>query len=209
MALLIFWLLSGSAVCPDLSDQKRPRRLGNLAEVVPQTPTSFRSRDIPDTSPDMGSDPGDVVIPLDVSRDSGRHRSHREKSVVGGDDRVDRRPATRDALRALEDEILRDRSSAEDHAEVAYRCADDLDDLKHVVCRLPHLEDYFALSERFLAVEQANASLHVTVERLVPLEMLRHVRDAMAESQDLQKDYADKKGRGKVESFKVGVFIKF
>ncbi|CEG37330.1 Reverse transcriptase, RNA-dependent DNA polymerase [Plasmopara halstedii] len=117
----------------------------------------------------IGSDPGDDVVSLDVPRDNGRHHSHREESVAGGD--VDRRPVTRDALRSLEDEVLRDRSSAERHAEVEFRCADALENLKHVVRRLPRLKDYRALSERLLAVEQANASLHAAMERLAPLEM--------------------------------------
>ncbi|CEG47335.1 uncharacterized protein PHALS_04031, partial [Plasmopara halstedii] len=91
--------------------------------------------------------------------------------MAGGDDRVDRRPVTRDALRAPENEVLRGRSSTERHAEVAYRCVDTLDDLKRVVRWLPHLEDYHDLLERLLAVEQSNESLRATVERLVPLEM--------------------------------------
>ncbi|KAL7678894.1 hypothetical protein Plhal304r1_c090g0171411 [Plasmopara halstedii] len=148
---------SGDAGHPDFSDQKRLRRLGNLAKVTPQTPTIFRSRDIPATLPDIRFDPGNDVVSLDVPRDSGCHRSHREESVAGSDDRDGRRPVTRDALRSLEDEVIRDRSSAERHAVV--------------VRQLPHLEDYRALSERLLAVEQANASLHATVERLAPLEM--------------------------------------
>ncbi|CEG36436.1 uncharacterized protein PHALS_02983 [Plasmopara halstedii] len=135
---------SDDAGRPDLSNQKRPRRLGNLAEVASQTFTSFRSRDIPATSPDIG---GDDVVQQDVPRDDGRHRSHGEESVAGGDERVGRRPVTRDALRALEVDVLRDQSSAERHAEVAYRYADALENLKHVVRRLPHLEDYRALSE--------------------------------------------------------------
>ncbi|CEG47184.1 uncharacterized protein PHALS_03833 [Plasmopara halstedii] len=166
MALLLSWLLPGSAGCPGLSDKKRPRRLSNLAEVASQTPTSFRSRDISTTSPDIGFDPGDDVVSLDIPRESGRHRSHREESVAGGG-----RPVIRDTLRALEDEVLCDWSSAERHAEVAYRCADALDDLKNVVRRLPHLEDYCALSEQLLAVEQANVSMNATVERLAPLEV--------------------------------------
>ncbi|KAG3196611.1 hypothetical protein PC128_g7494 [Phytophthora cactorum] len=36
------------------------------------------------------------------------------------------------------------------------------------------------------------------------LSVLRQVRDAMAESQDLQKEYADVQGRGNVERFEVG-----
>ncbi|CEG40226.1 uncharacterized protein PHALS_10438 [Plasmopara halstedii] len=171
MVLLLLWLLPGSAGRPDLSDQKGPQRLGNLAEVASETPTSFRSRGIPVTSPDFESDPGDDVVAQVVPRDSGRHRSHREESVACGDDRVDRRSVTRDAVRALAGEILRGRSSAERHAEVAYRCADALDDLKCIVRRLPRLEDYRALSERLQAVEQANASLHATVRRFAPLEM--------------------------------------
>ncbi|CEG40931.1 uncharacterized protein PHALS_11106 [Plasmopara halstedii] len=156
------WLLPGSAKRSDLSDQKRPRRLGNLVEVASQTPTSFRSLDIPATSPDIRFDPGDDVVQQDDLR------------VVDVTVLIEKsrwRVVTRDAFRALENEILRDRSSAERHAEVAYRCADALNDLKHVVRRLPHLEDYRALSERLLAVKQANVSLHATVERLAPLEM--------------------------------------
>ncbi|CEG42515.1 uncharacterized protein PHALS_12783 [Plasmopara halstedii] len=94
-----------------------------------------------------------------------------KESVAGSDDRVDRRPVTFGALRALEDEILRDRSSAERHAEVAYRYADALDDSERIVRRLPRLEDYRTLSERLQAAEKANASLQATVERLAPLEM--------------------------------------
>ncbi|CEG39078.1 pogo transposable element with krab domain-like [Plasmopara halstedii] len=142
-----------------------------FAEVASQTPTSFRSRDIPATSPGIGFDPGDNVVLLDVPHDNGRHCSHQESSVAGGDDRVNRRPVTRDDLRALEDEVLRDRSSAERHAKVTYRCADALDDLNHVVRRQLRLEDYRALSKRLLAVKLANASLHATVERLAPFDM--------------------------------------
>ncbi|CEG40569.1 uncharacterized protein PHALS_10758 [Plasmopara halstedii] len=91
--------------------------------------------------------------------------------MAGDGDRVDRRPVIRGALRALDDEILRDRSYAERHVEVAYRCADALDHLERVVRRLPRLEAYRALSERLLVVKQANASLQATVERLVPLEV--------------------------------------
>ncbi|CEG44420.1 uncharacterized protein PHALS_00788 [Plasmopara halstedii] len=82
----------------------------------------------PPRGPPPGAPPGRGPPP-DVLRDSGRHRSHREESVAGGDDRVDRRPVTCDALRALKDEVLRDRSSAERHAKAAYRCADAIDDL--------------------------------------------------------------------------------
>ncbi|CEG38061.1 uncharacterized protein PHALS_08157 [Plasmopara halstedii] len=174
MALLLPWLLPRSAGRPDRSDQKRPRCLGNLAEVASQAPTSFRSRDIPATSPDSGSDSGDDVVSLEIPRDSGRQRSHREESVVDGDDRADRadrRPVIRDALRALVDEILCDRNSAERHAEEPYQCVDALDALERVVRRLPRLEDYHALSERLLPVKQANASLQATMGRLAPLEM--------------------------------------
>ncbi|CEG40614.1 uncharacterized protein PHALS_10800 [Plasmopara halstedii] len=87
--------------------------------------------------------------------------------MAGGDDRVDRCRS----LQALDDEILRDRSSAERHAEVACRCVEALDDLDRVVRRLPRLENYRAFSERLLAVEKANASLQATVGRLAPLEM--------------------------------------
>ncbi|CEG44879.1 uncharacterized protein PHALS_01209 [Plasmopara halstedii] len=153
MALLLPGLLPGSAGRPDLSDQKCLRRLGNPAEVALQTLTSLRSQDIPTTSPDIGSDPGDDVVLLDVSRDSGRHRSNRDDSV------------------ALEDDNFCDHSSADRHTEVPYSCADTLDDLKRVVRLLPHLVDYHTLSERLLAVKQANTSLHATMERLAPLEM--------------------------------------
>ncbi|CEG49621.1 uncharacterized protein PHALS_07375 [Plasmopara halstedii] len=162
---------SDDARRPVLSDRKRPRRLGNLAEVAPKTPTSFRSRDIPATSPGIGFDPGDDVVQQDIPRDSRRHRFHQEKSLAGGDDRVDRRPVTHDALRTLENKVFRNRNIAERHAEVAYRCADALDNLKHVVRRLPRLEDYRSQSKRLLAVEQADASLQATVERLAPLEV--------------------------------------
>ncbi|KAG3160115.1 hypothetical protein PI126_g7051 [Phytophthora idaei] len=39
------------------------------------------------------------------------------------------------------------------------------------------------------------------------LSVLRQVRDAMAESQDLQKEYADVQGRGNVERFEVGDLV--
>jgi hypothetical protein len=39
------------------------------------------------------------------------------------------------------------------------------------------------------------------------LSVLRHVRDAMAESQDKQKEQADAKGRGNVESYEVGNLV--
>jgi hypothetical protein len=39
------------------------------------------------------------------------------------------------------------------------------------------------------------------------LSVLRHVRDAMAESQDKQKEQADAKGRGNVESYEVGDLV--
>ncbi|KAG2780812.1 hypothetical protein PC129_g23664 [Phytophthora cactorum] len=39
------------------------------------------------------------------------------------------------------------------------------------------------------------------------LSVLRQVRDAMAESQDLQKEYADVQGRGTVERFEVGDLV--
>ncbi|KAG2836446.1 hypothetical protein PC129_g13219 [Phytophthora cactorum] len=39
------------------------------------------------------------------------------------------------------------------------------------------------------------------------LSVLRQVRDAMAESQDLQKEYADAQGRGNVERFEVGDLV--
>ncbi|KAG3134667.1 hypothetical protein PI126_g18592 [Phytophthora idaei] len=39
------------------------------------------------------------------------------------------------------------------------------------------------------------------------LSVLRQVRDAMAESQDLQKEYADTRGRGNVERFEVGDLV--
>ncbi|KAL7694103.1 hypothetical protein Plhal304r1_c002g0005971 [Plasmopara halstedii] len=104
---------SDDAGCPDRSNQKRPRRLG---KVAPQLPTSFQSRDIPATSQDIGSDPGDDDV------------LSRWRAVAGGDERVDRRPVTGDALQALEDKVLRNWSSAERHAEVAYHCADALDD---------------------------------------------------------------------------------
>ncbi|CEG47233.1 uncharacterized protein PHALS_03880 [Plasmopara halstedii] len=103
-------------------------------------------------------------------------------------------PVTRDALRALQDEVLRDRSSAERHAEVAYRYANALGDLMHVVRRMSHLEDFRALSERLLAVEQANASLHATLERLAPLEV--EVVELRAQNQLLVQLLG---GRGHVE----------
>ncbi|CEG39446.1 uncharacterized protein PHALS_09692 [Plasmopara halstedii] len=170
MTLLLPWLLPGSAGRPDHSDQTHPRHLDNLAEVASQTSTSFRNRDIPTTLPDIGSDPGDDVVPLDVPREWTSPFSSR-RAVAGGNDWVDRRPVTCGALRVFEDEILRDRSTFERHAEVAYRYADALDDLERVVRRLPRLEDYRVLSERLLAVEQANTSLQTMVGRLVPLEM--------------------------------------
>ncbi|KAG3049984.1 hypothetical protein PC122_g23379 [Phytophthora cactorum] len=39
------------------------------------------------------------------------------------------------------------------------------------------------------------------------LSVMRQVRDAMAESQDLQKEYADVQGRGNVERFEVGDLV--
>ncbi|KAG2787461.1 hypothetical protein PC129_g9804 [Phytophthora cactorum] len=39
------------------------------------------------------------------------------------------------------------------------------------------------------------------------LSVLRQVRDAMAESQDLQKEYADVQGRGNVERFEAGDLV--
>ncbi|KAG3236190.1 hypothetical protein PI124_g18801 [Phytophthora idaei] len=39
------------------------------------------------------------------------------------------------------------------------------------------------------------------------LSVMRQVRDAMAESQDLQKEYADAQGRGNVERFEVGDLV--
>ncbi|KAG3158903.1 hypothetical protein PC128_g21410 [Phytophthora cactorum] len=39
------------------------------------------------------------------------------------------------------------------------------------------------------------------------LSVVRQVRDAMAESQDLQKEYADAQGRGNVERFEVGDLV--
>ncbi|KAE8900547.1 hypothetical protein PF007_g10697 [Phytophthora fragariae] len=41
----------------------------------------------------------------------------------------------------------------------------------------------------------------------VRLNVLRHVRDAMAESQDVQKEQADARGRGNVENFEVGDLV--
>ncbi|CEG48642.1 uncharacterized protein PHALS_06454 [Plasmopara halstedii] len=152
----------------EFAKPKARRRLP--AGVAPQTPTSFLSRDIPAISPDIGFDPGDDIVQQVVPRDSGRHLSHRDESVAGGDDRVHRRPVTRDALRAREDKVLRNRSSAERHGEVAYRFSDALDDLKNVMRRLPRFEDYRSLSEQLLAVEQANESLQAMVECLAPLE---------------------------------------
>jgi hypothetical protein len=39
------------------------------------------------------------------------------------------------------------------------------------------------------------------------LSVLRHVRDAMADSQDKQKEQADARGRGNVDSFEVGDLV--
>jgi len=39
------------------------------------------------------------------------------------------------------------------------------------------------------------------------LSVLRHVRDAMADSQDKQKKQADARGRGNVDSFEVGDLV--
>ncbi|CEG38649.1 uncharacterized protein PHALS_08710 [Plasmopara halstedii] len=146
-------------------------RLGSPAEVALQTPTSSQSRGIPATSQDTVFDPGDDVDPQYVPRDSGHHHSRREEAAAGDNDWVERRPVTRDALRALRYEVCRDRDSAERHAGIAYRCAEGQESLEHVVHRLPHVEDYRVLSERLLAVEQRNAPLHAKVECLAQLEM--------------------------------------
>ncbi|CEG35438.1 uncharacterized protein PHALS_09559 [Plasmopara halstedii] len=114
----------------DLSDHKRPRRLGSLAERAPKIPQLFWRLGISATSEDIGFDPVDDVDPLGVPRDSGRHHSHREESAADDDDLVDRRPVTRDAFQALEDKVRRHRHSAEHFAEVANRWVGDLESLK-------------------------------------------------------------------------------
>ncbi|CEG41230.1 uncharacterized protein PHALS_11591 [Plasmopara halstedii] len=141
-----------------------------FAEVAPQDFTSSRSRGIPATSQDIGFDFVDDVDPQVVPHDSGHHRSRQEELALDNDDLVDRRPVTRDGLRAHADKVRRHRDFAEHHVEVAYRCVEDLKSLDHVVHQLSHVKDYRALSERLLAVEQANASLRATVEHPAPLE---------------------------------------
>jgi len=63
------------------------------------------------------------------------------------------------------------------------------------------------LAERFADVSPLTVRKQVDEFLSTRLSVLRHVRDAMAESQDKQKEQADTKGRGNVESYEVGDLV--
>ena len=60
------------------------------------------------------------------------------------------------------------------------------------------------VADRLAYVIPATAQKQVSAFLTTRLNVLRHVRDAMADSQDKQKEEADSKGRRFIESYEVG-----
>ena len=61
-----------------------------------------------------------------------------------------------------------------------------------------------AVADRLAYVTPATAQKQVSAFLTARLNVLRHVRDAMADSQDKQKEQADDKVRSCIESYEVG-----
>ena len=59
-------------------------------------------------------------------------------------------------------------------------------------------------ADRLADVSLASVKKQISEFLATRLNVLRHARDAMAESQDRQKQHADAKGRGCIESYEVG-----
>ena len=78
--------------------QKHPRRMGNPAEEVSQTPTSFPTPGTLATSPDTGSDPDDVVVLGVAPHGTGGSLAHRAASEEVG--------KPRDELEELRREVI-------------------------------------------------------------------------------------------------------
>ena len=60
------------------------------------------------------------------------------------------------------------------------------------------------VADRLADVSPSTVNKQVSAFLATRLNVLRHVRDAMAESQDKQKEHADAKGRSCIDSYEVG-----
>ena len=60
------------------------------------------------------------------------------------------------------------------------------------------------MADRLADISPATVHKQVSEFLATRLNVLRHVRDALADSQDKQKEQADAKGRGCIERYKVG-----
>ena len=60
------------------------------------------------------------------------------------------------------------------------------------------------MADRLADISSATVHKQVSDFLATRLNVLRHVRDALADSQDKQKEQADAKGRGCIERYKVG-----
>jgi hypothetical protein len=161
---------AGSWSGTDRADQKRPRRLGNPAEGVPQTPTSSQREGTHATVPSTGGGPGVDDALEYVPHESGDSPARRatpavaDSALVEEVDYLSRQlDQVRDSVSSMRPELARQRYML-DQAERSYHSVfDEVDDLRS---RVEWVEDPQSSAQRLATLEEGLRTLGQGMARL-------------------------------------------